>query len=74
MTDEPIQPAKGAKADERRAQDIRIIALQAAVTGSQGGMSNATVVGRAQAFEAYILQGEAPAPGQNQAFVGKEYA
>ena len=62
------------RADERRAQDIRVIALQAAVTGSQGGMSNPVVVARAKAFEQYILHGDSPDGGRTDAFPGRDYA
>jgi hypothetical protein len=55
-----------------RVEDIRLACLQAAVAGSASGWNDQTVVKRAAAFEAFVLNGTRPATGQTQAWTGDE--
>lgn len=61
-------PAKTPPKNER-AQDIRLEALKAAVSGSQGGMNTQTVIDRALAFERYIIDGSKDAKTADRSWV-----
>ena len=81
ISHEELEAQRGTKGDGRakttvpdtRAQDIRIVALQAAVAGSGAGMNADTVLMRAAAFEKYIVDGldKKEQPGRSWAMAGE---
>ena len=46
------------KAVDQRSQDLRVIALQCAVTGSSAGWNADTILQKAKSFEMFLLNGE----------------